>query len=59
MKYLLICAIALLLLSCNTKNAAEKDGKKIIGEDLMDQVVDRQLTKEFKEYWYNGTAEIS
>jgi hypothetical protein len=59
MKYLLICAIALLLLSCNTKSAAEKDGKKIIGEDLMDQVVDRQLTKEFKEYWYNGTAEIS
>jgi hypothetical protein len=59
MRYLWTCAIALLLFSCDTKNPVEKDGKTSIEEDPMDQLEDRQLTTEFKKYWYNGTAEIS
>ena len=59
MKYLWICAVALTILSCDTKVHVESNGKTIIGEDPLETLENRELTQEFKDYWYSGEAEIS
>lgn len=59
MKYFLICAVALTILSCDTKVHVESNGKTIIGEDPLETLENRELTQEFKDYWYSGEAEIS
>ena len=59
MKYVRLVALILVVQSCNTKVSIEKDGKTSIGEDLTAQLEDRELSQEFKDYWYSGTAEIS
>nr|WP_240961636.1 septum formation inhibitor Maf [Nonlabens sp. Ci31] len=59
MKSFWMSALALMLVSCNNNINVEKDGKTIIGEDPMAKLEDRQLSQEFKDYWFNGTAEIS
>lgn len=59
MKYVWLFALILVLQSCDTKVYVEKNGETIIGNDPMAKIEDRQLSQEFKDYWYKGTAEIS
>jgi hypothetical protein len=59
MRYFCISILALLFVSCNNTITIEKDGETILGEDPMEKLEDRTLSQEFKDYWYNGTAEIS
>jgi hypothetical protein len=59
MKYVWLFALILVLQSCDTKVSIEKDGETIVGDGSMAKLENRQLSQEFKDYWFNGTAEIS
>jgi hypothetical protein len=59
MRYFWISIISLLVVSCNNAITIEKDGETILGENPMEKLEDRVLSEDFKNYWYNGTAEVS
>ncbi len=59
MRYIYVFFIMILLSSCN---ADVSDQKVKVSEESNNSIVNyenRQLSQEFKDYWYNGTAEIS
>ena len=59
MKYFWISILSLIVVSCNNTTNLEKDGESILGENSLENLEKRHLTQKFKDYWYNGTAEIS
>lgn len=59
MRYFYISIWALLLVSCNNSTTIEKNGVTTLGENPAENIENRTLSQEFKDYWYSGTAEIS
>jgi hypothetical protein len=57
----LFTLLAFSLLSCNQSVNENKDSTEtdVVAETKSTQVADRQLSKEFNDYWYAGNAEIS
>ncbi|PQJ32895.1 septum formation inhibitor Maf [Nonlabens arenilitoris] len=58
MHKLLYIALAVLITSCNS-NTSTKSTTTDINSKRMESLEDLTLNQEFKDYWYNGKAEIS
>ncbi|WP_339626976.1 septum formation inhibitor Maf [uncultured Maribacter sp.] len=55
----IIFGIVLLLASCKEKSLEKSDSVTIGTMEKETQAPKKQLSQEFKDYWYNGTAEIT
>ena len=55
----IIFGIVLLLASCKEKSVEKSDSLAIGTMEKENEVPKKQLSQEFKDYWYNGTAEIT
>lgn len=54
-----IFAIATMFTACNDKTEIKKEKTTVNTIDKEQKTAKKQLSKEFKDYWYNGTAEVT
>ena len=54
-----IFGILIMLVSCNEKPASKSDTLAMSTSVLNTETPKKELSQEFKDYWYNGTAEIT
>lgn len=59
MKFFYVLIVALTIFSCKNDAELAKDTPTTKAEKPVSQSENRHLTQKFKDYWYNGTAEIS
>ncbi|MEH6514636.1 septum formation inhibitor Maf [Maribacter arcticus] len=58
-RHYIIFGMVVLLSSCKEKSLEKSDTLAIGTMEKETQAPKKQLTQEFKDYWYNGTAEIT